>query len=87
MLKRIRWMATGVAVGAGATIWAERKARAVAAKYSPSGAANRARGWPADVVAAVKEGREAMREREAELRAASNTRIRPIRSERHRART
>lgn len=86
MLKRIRWMATGLALGAGATIWAERKAKAVAAKYRPSGAANRARGWPADVVAAVKEGREAMREREAELREASDRRSRPIRSEHRRAR-
>jgi hypothetical protein len=86
VLKRIRWMATGLAIGAGASLWAERKAKALAAKYSPSGAANRALGWLADVLAAVKEGREAMRQREAELRAASESRARPIPSEQRRAR-
>ena len=78
-------MAAGLAVGAGASLWAERKARALAAKYSPSGmaggAASRARGLPGDVVAAVKEGRQAMREREAQLKAVSAPQIRPIRSE------
>jgi hypothetical protein len=72
VLKRVRWLATGVAVGAGASLWAERKAKAVVARYSPagvaSGAARRARGLPSDVVAAIREGREAMREREAQLR-------------------
>ena len=86
MLKRLRWMITGLAVGAGASLWAERKAKALAARYRPSGlagsATNRARGLPSDVAAAWREGRQAMREREAELRAEAGATVRPIRSER-----
>jgi hypothetical protein len=61
-------MATGLAIGVGASLWVERKAKAVAARYRPT---TRARGLPGDVVAALREGREAMRAREAELRALS----------------
>jgi hypothetical protein len=83
MFKRSRWLVTGVAVGAGASLWAERKARALAARYSP---ADRARGLPGDVVAAWQEGRQAMREREAELKARSNGSGGPNRSERRKTR-
>lgn len=90
MLKRLRWMLTGLALGAGASLWAERKAKALAARYSPSGlagnATNRAREFPADVAAAWREGRQAMRQKEAELRAVANGPDRPIRSERRQSR-
>ncbi len=79
MLKRIRWLATGLAIGVGASLWVERKVKAVAARYSP---ATRARGLPGDVVAALREGREAMRAREAELRALSPGPVRPARADR-----
>jgi hypothetical protein len=69
VLKRIRWLATGLAIGVGTSLWIERKAKAVAARYSP---ATRAKGLPGDVVAAVREGRDAMRAREAELRTLSS---------------
>ena len=86
MLKRVRWLATGVAVGAGASLWAERKAKAVAARYRPSTAAGRAIGLPGEVVAALREGRRAMKEKEAELRALSGPPIRQLRPERRRTR-
>jgi hypothetical protein len=85
MGKRIRWLATGLLAGFGGSVWAQRKIRAVAARYGPTGiaggAANRAMELPGDVVAAIRDGRTAMREREAELRERSGlepTRPTPI---------
>jgi hypothetical protein len=73
MLKRLRWLFTGLAIGAGSSIWAQRKVRSVTSRYRPSGIANsattRALGVPGDLRAALREGRQAMRAREAELRA------------------
>jgi len=61
MLKRIRWIGAGAALGAGAVVWVQAKLR----RYTPAGiaggAVDRAR-------SALEEGRAAMREREAELR-------------------
>jgi hypothetical protein len=71
MFKRIRWLSAGAVVGVGASVWTQRKARMVAARYLPAGrfeADGLVRQWPARVRAAVGEGREAMHEREAELR-------------------
>jgi hypothetical protein len=72
-LKRVRWIGAGMALGVGTSFWAQRKVKSVMARYSPAGvggvAVNRARGWPGRLGAAVREGRVAMREREAELRA------------------
>jgi hypothetical protein len=72
VLKRIRWMVAGALVGAGSSLWARHKARSVMARYAPraitGGALNRARELPGDVRDAVRVGRSAMREREAELR-------------------
>jgi hypothetical protein len=72
VLKRLRWLVTGLAVGAGGSLWAQRKVKILASRYRPSGlagsAATRAKGLPADVVAAIREGRAAMKQREAELR-------------------
>lgn len=65
MFKRIRWITAGLAAGFGASLWLQRKMRSVATRYRPAGVAvataDRAR-------EALKEGRIAMREREAELR-------------------
>ena len=72
MLSRVRWLGAGVAMGAGGSLWAQRKVKSVAARYRPSGlageAAERAKGLPGELRAAIREGRHAMREREAELR-------------------
>ncbi|HET9075964.1 MAG TPA: hypothetical protein VFN68_03450 [Acidimicrobiales bacterium] len=77
MFKRLRWLSTGMAVGLGSSFWLQRKMRSAASRYGPAGvavaAANRARD-------ALEEGRTAMREREAELRASST---RPAGSKSH----
>jgi hypothetical protein len=71
MFKRLRWLSTGAAVGAGGSLWLQRKMKSAASRYGPAGvvvaAANRARD-------ALDEGRIAMQEREAELRGSSHRR-------------
>lgn len=67
MFKRMRWLATGLVVGAGGSVWAQRKAKEVASRYAPAGVAQDAANRALD---ALKEGRTAMREREAQLRRA-----------------
>lgn len=75
MPKRTKWLATGVAIGAGGSFWAQRKARSAAKRYGPPGlldaAARRLRG-------ALVEGRTAMRQREAELKEFDSRRSRGI---------
>lgn len=71
MIKRLRWLVTGAAIGLGGSAWLKRKAKTVTARYGANAlaeaAANRAR-------EAFEEGREAMRQREAELRGRAPTR-------------
>lgn len=73
MLRRLFWLLVGVAVGVGTSFWIMRFIRETAARYTPERVsddlADAVRGFGDDVRAAVAEGREAMREREAELRA------------------
>ena len=73
MLRRLFWLLIGMAVGVGASFWVMRFIRETAARYSPervsADLADAVKGFGADLKAAVAEGREAMREREAELRA------------------
>lgn len=73
MFKRIFWMSTGVAVGAGSAFWAKRKVENTVERYLPEQVADRAAASAKDlgrtVRAAAAEGREAMRATEAELRA------------------
>jgi hypothetical protein len=73
VFKRIFWMGTGVAVGAGSAFWAKRKVEQTVEQYLPEQVATRAassaRGLAGTVRAAANEGREAMRATEAELRA------------------
>jgi hypothetical protein len=72
MLKRVRWLVMGAAVGFGGSLWTQRKVKAAAARYRPSGlagaAVEKAKAWPGEVRAALDEGRTTMRQREAELR-------------------
>jgi hypothetical protein len=72
VFRRARWLGAGAALGFGASVWAQHKLKAVAARYRPAGVAgnavNKARSWPSHVRAAVDEGRSTMRAREAELR-------------------
>ena len=73
MFKRIFWLSTGVAVGAGGAFWAKRKVEETVEQYLPEQVAVRAaataKGLGTTVRAAAVEGREAMRATEAELRA------------------
>lgn len=63
----------GAGFGFGASFWIMRFVRETAARYTPervsADLADAIRGLGGDLRAAVAEGREAMREREAELRA------------------
>jgi hypothetical protein len=75
VFKRAKWVGTGLALGVGSSLWAQWKMKAVLARYRPGGmggtAVTKAKVWPGRVRAAIQEGRVAMREREAELRAGS----------------
>ncbi len=80
MFKRLFWLVVGVGFGFGASFWVTRFVRATVERYSPervsSDLADAIRGFGGDLRAAVAEGREAMREREAELREELETRRR-----------
>jgi hypothetical protein len=73
VFKRLFWLVLGAGFGFGMSFWVMRTVRATVERWSPervsqdlSGAI---RSLGTDLRAAVAEGREAMREREAELRA------------------
>jgi hypothetical protein len=76
VLKRLRWIVMGMGVGASASVWAQRKVKLLLRSYTPPEVATRAakRGSDAagrtagEVRTALAEGRQAMRQREAELR-------------------
>ena len=76
MLKRLRWLVMGMGVGASASVWAQRKVKLLLRSYTPPEVAARAakRGTEAagrtagEVRTAFAEGKQAMRQREAELR-------------------
>ena len=73
MLRRLFWLVVGMGFGFGASFWLMRFVKETVARYSPervsADLADAVRGLGVDVRSAIAEGREAMREREAELRA------------------
>ena len=73
MFKRVTWMGVGMVVGAAGAFRAKRKVTEAVERYLPEQVADRAaasaRGLAGTVKAAATEGRTAMRETEAELRA------------------
>jgi hypothetical protein len=77
MLRRLFWLFLGMGVGAGGSFWVTRWVKQTAARYTPerisSDLADSARGLAADLRLAVADGREAMRQREAELRSQQPT--------------
>jgi len=78
LFKRLRWMAIGTVMSAGAQTWAKRRFRRMLQAYSPPEvAARKADQARRELRAAVDEGREAMRQREAELRGEIHRRTRP----------
>lgn len=73
MFKRLFWLVIGLGFGFGASFWVTRFVRETVERYSPervsSDLAGALRSFGQDLRAAVAEGAEAMRAREAELRA------------------
>jgi hypothetical protein len=71
-VRRVFWLALGLGAGAAGTVLAARFARRQAQKVAPATLAREARGGLMDLARLVSEsmaeGREAMREREEELR-------------------
>jgi hypothetical protein len=72
MFKRLFWLLVGAGFGFGVSFWVMRFVRETMNRYSPervSGdVASALKSLGADIREAAKEGREAMREREAQLR-------------------
>lgn len=73
MLKRLFWLLLGAGFGFGVSFWLVRTIRQTVERYTPermsAELASALRDLGKDLRAAVAEGRDAMREREAELRA------------------
>lgn len=73
MFKRLFWLMVGAGFGFGVSFWLMRWVRETAARYAPERVSadltSALKGLGEDLRAAVAEGRQAMREREAELRA------------------
>jgi len=73
VFRRLFWLALGIGFGFGLSFWVTRFVRRTAERYSPENLsdnlAGAIRAFGTDLRAAVSEGREAMRERERELRA------------------
>ena len=76
---RLTWFAGGVAAGAVGASYAKRKVRRTAAQIAPSTAvratADRARATGRLIAEAVRDGRQAMRYHEDELRARRDGRL------------
>lgn len=72
MFKRLFWLAVGVGLGFGLSIWTARAVRRTAERYTPESVAGRVAGSLRDLRRelreAVREGRAAMADKEAELR-------------------
>ncbi len=73
MFKRLFWLTVGTLLGLGSSFWAQRRLRRAMERLAPE-QVRRHLSWSvrnllADLRAAAAEGRGAMREREAALRA------------------
>jgi hypothetical protein len=73
VFRRLFWLVVGAGFGFGVAFWLMRFVRSTVERWSPervsSDVAGALRQFGADLRDAVAEGREAMRDREAELRA------------------
>jgi hypothetical protein len=72
VFKRLFWLAIGIGFGFGLSFWVTRAVKRTAERYSPENVsdslAKAVRQLGTDIRVAVQEGREAMHEREAEIR-------------------
>jgi hypothetical protein len=79
MMKRVTWFAAGMAAGAAGANYATRRIKRTAARLAPVNVARNAAGavrrGSRNVIAAVRDGREAMRDKEDELRARRDGRV------------
>jgi hypothetical protein len=82
VFKRLFWLVVGAGFGFGVSFWVMRFVRQTVERYSPERVsddlASAIRAFGQDIRAAAAEGRMAMRELEEELRAAVETRSRPL---------
>jgi hypothetical protein len=89
MFKRTRWMVVGYGLGATTSFLAARRLRRTAQRYAPNEVANRVGasvgGTARSVQNAVAQGRDAMRNREAQLRTSHRIDTDPRSSHRLRA--
>jgi hypothetical protein len=73
VFRRLFWLLIGLGFGFGTSFWLMRFVKETAARYSPervsADLAGAIKGLGTDIRLAVADGRDAMREREAELRA------------------
>lgn len=78
MIKRVIWLGIGASMGAWGSRWANRRIRNFVDKYAPAEVRNRVQDRVkiagGHVRSAVDDGRDAMREREAQLRGRNTTR-------------
>ncbi len=65
MIKRLFWLLVGVLLGLTSSWALTRRVRRVAQRYAPADVVDR---WGGTMRAAVAEGRDAMRQREVELK-------------------
>lgn len=80
MFKRMLWLTIGASFGFGTSFWVSRVVKQTVRRYAPrrvsSGVVSAVRSLGGDVRAAVSDGRTAMHEHEAALRAQLDTRSR-----------
>ncbi len=80
MLKRLFWLTVGLSIGYGTSFWLLRTVRRTVERFTPERVSrdvlNGAKSFGTELRAALEEGRAAMREREAELRAEIERRTR-----------
>lgn len=77
MFKRMRWMVMGASMGATGSVYVKHRLKRFLRAHTPPEVAHRAAQQArTELRAAVTEGKEAMRQREAELRAEVHRRTR-----------
>ena len=80
MFKRLFWLTIGLTIGFGTSFWLMRTVRRTVERFTPERLGHDVvagvRSFGAELRAALEEGREAMREREVELRAEIERRTR-----------
>ncbi len=80
MFKRLFWLTVGLTIGYGTSFWLMRTVRRTVERLTPErlgrDAVEGAKSFGAELKAALDDGRAAMREREAELRAQIERRTR-----------